>query len=115
MRVEYNPEEKQLTVIAGNAYEQDELEGISSVLRHGDHVELASDAEIVEVEISSATVIRRWGLSLQFNFSEAASKSAVINCIDVVYSAVSGKKQLVFLWAGEIPEDGWNTLVFGHT
>ena len=113
MKAIYDPEEKQLVIIASNPDEQDELEGLAGVMRHGDHAFLMYEAAEHAVTIGGDSINRRWGQPLRFIVA-GANEEVVSNCVDEVYNAVLGDRSFSFFWAGEIPEDGWNTLVFGH-
>ncbi|MFA6594344.1 MAG: hypothetical protein WCT16_03760 [Candidatus Buchananbacteria bacterium] len=108
MKAIYDPEEKQLTLIASNHEEQDEFEGLAAVMRHGDEISLKYAGDMRALMIDGNAIKKRWGYDIGFPVAAGASDKAVSDCLD-------RRKSLSFLWAGEIPDDGWNTLVFSHT
>ncbi|MFA5124642.1 MAG: hypothetical protein WC473_02340 [Patescibacteria group bacterium] len=118
MKATYDPEEKQLTLIASNPEEQDEFEGLAAVMRHGDEISLGYTKDTRALMIGGNAIKKRWGFDVGFSLEVGASDKAVSDFADGFFnyacSATGGGRAIFFLWAGEIPEDGWNTLVFSY-
>ena len=117
MKVSFDREENQLKVIAANHEEQDELAGLAEIMRHGDICCIKLDdpyTRFFEYSIDGAIATRRGDCLRIVLDTWDRSKDALSQISIDEFLGASGANSLAYLWAEEVPEDGWNVLVFGH-
>ncbi len=127
MRIKYDSKLKQLSIIAGNIEEQDELEANITLMRHSDVCfvnELQSRINQEHALIYfDGEFERRNRVSLTLHLSpDVVGYQKSRQALDEFWAAVEDNQEtiperkatVIYLWPGETPRDGWNTIVLGH-